>query len=174
MYAVFLCGSNSSGSRLKVLMKYIENLFEERGIETFFWDVYENHLPLLDPTEKKVSLAKKLDAQAKKADIVIMGTPLYHNALSGALKNTLDHMNFDCLKDTQVGLVCTAGSVRTSALIFPHLRSVVSELRGESVYTTVGAATSDFEKIEGVGKYELVDENIKNRCTVFADEFISK
>ena len=153
-------------------MKYIENLFSERGVETHFWDVYENSLPLLDPSAKKVPLAKELDTQVRKADIVIVGTPLYHNTLSGALKNTLDHMDFNSLEGTKVGLVCTAGNVRTSALIFPHFRSVISELRGEPVYTTVGAASSDFDKVGETGGYTLVDENIKSRCIALLDECI--
>lgn len=170
MYVVFLCGVHSEKSRLKSLMKEAEELFVEKGAKTHFWDVYENHLPILDPKEKKHKRAKKLDKEVKKADVVVMGTPLYHNTLSGALKNTLDHMNYDGLEDTKVGLMCTAGSVRTSALIFPHFRSVVAELRGEPVYTTVGAAMSDFEKDEN-GNYMLENESIKERMQQFVAEF---
>lgn len=162
MKILIISGAYSKKSRLKSLLAFLGELLKQHGHSIEDWDVYEKKLPLLDPTEEKNQIALQLDEAIDAADGIVIGSPLYHNSLSGALKNTLDHLEYTIFKNKKVGLVSVAGSARTSALLFPHFRSVISEMRGDVVYTTLGAAMDDFKK-DSEGEYVLVNEEIRQR-----------
>lgn len=63
-------------------------------------------------------------------DLVLLASPEYHGALSGSLKNALDHLPEGALQGKLVGLIGVAGGSVSPVATTMQLRSVVRALGG--------------------------------------------
>lgn len=96
---------------------------EFESVETDLVDLRSLSLPVYDADADDAGDAEVLRDRIRRADSVILGSPVYHGSYSSALKNALDYCGFDELEATTVGLLCVAGgSFPTTTL--DHLRSV--------------------------------------------------
>lgn len=122
-------------------------------------------LPVFDPHRAGPdgAAAALLDA-VRRADAVVLGTPGYHGAMSGLVKNALDHLESlraderPYLDGRAVGvIVCSAGwQACGTALV--SARSAVHALRGwpTPFGVTVNSAEQDADDVRVAGALQIL------------------
>lgn len=123
-----------------------------------------------DPTLHPEKIVRDFVAEVEKADVIILGSPLYHGSFTGALKNALDNLRGDALHGKWAGLVGNAGGARASHVQFSHLRQVVNTLEGYTAQTQIGTCKTDYEDL--AEKYVLRDQGMKERCERLVKELM--
>ena len=113
-----ICGSRREGSYTRRALEEALVGVEAAGGTTELLEFAEIHLPPLDPASDGAGDADVVRRTIRRADAVILGTPLYHGSYSGALKNALDYRGFDGFENT------TAGSSSSREGRFPRRRSI--------------------------------------------------
>ena len=66
----------------------------------------------------------------QRADGLLMGSPNYHGSLTGVLKNALDLLGPDAIRDKLVGLVATARGDAGAMNTLNHMRHVCRWMNG--------------------------------------------
>ena len=107
------------------------------GAEVVQFTGHELDLPTFTGAPEALTpAAKRLLAELRRADGVILGSPGYHGAVSGMMKNALDHledMNRDAapyLHGRAVGCIATAAGWQAAIATLANLRGIVHALRG--------------------------------------------
>lgn len=178
MKILLICGSVAEKSHTNALLRYIEELFVNEKYEVSFWDLKTQPLPVvlpeyhMDPTKNPDKEIQKFVAEVESAQIVILGSPLYHGSYTGVIKNALDNLRGDAFRNKWVGLVGNAGSSRANHVEHLHLRQVVNTMVGYAAQTQVGTCGEDYS--ESSGQYVLSNADIKERCKRLVQELISQ
>jgi FMN reductase len=129
----------------------------EQGADTLLLCGSDLDLPAYNPGGGAPNAAaRRIVAEMRRADGIILGTPGYHGGISGLVKNALDYteeLKADgrpYLEGRAVGCIVTAAGEQGAVTTLIALRSVVHALRGWP--TPLGAAivTSD-EVFDGAG-----------------------
>ena len=114
------------------------------------------HGRLIDLAERRIAFADgrspaDLDddtadvvAELITAEAVVLATPIYRGSLTGALKNLLDHVPVDALRDTPVAIVAMGGSDHHYLGAERHLRDVLAWFGALIVPTAVYLTGRDF------------------------------
>lgn len=176
MNILLLCGSIAQKSHTNALLHHLEQLLQEKNQQTVFWDLKAQPLPIAlpeyhkDPTQHPEEIVRQFVQSVENAEIIVLGTPLYHGSYSGVLKNALDSLRWDAFRGKWIGLIGNAGSLRANHVEFAHLRQVVNTLVGYTAQTQVGTCREDYE--ESPDKYVLQNEEIKERCQRLVDELV--
>jgi NAD(P)H-dependent FMN reductase len=124
---VAVAGSQRDDSVTRQALVRTLDSARERGARTELLDLREYDLPMLDPDVETPTDAVRLTDRIAAADVVVLGTPMYHGSYSSPLKTALDYCGFDEFENTTVGLVSVAGgSFPTRPL--DHLRGVCRAL----------------------------------------------
>ena len=76
------------------------------------------------------------------ADALVLASPIYNASIPGALKNVLDLLPIDSIKDKVVGIIVTAGSDKDYRVAQYHLMPVL-----------------DYMKASVLTKYVFIEEN---------------
>jgi NAD(P)H-dependent FMN reductase len=131
---------------------------EFEGVETDCIDLRSLSLPIYDADADDAGDAPELRSRIRRADAVILGSPVYHGSYSSALKNALDYCGFDELEETTVGLLCVAGGAFPTTTL-DHLRSVSRALNAWVLphQVAIPRARNCFEGDE------LVDDDVRER-----------
>jgi FMN reductase len=79
-----------------------------------------------------------------RADAVVLATPIYRGTLTGSLKNALDHVPVDGLRDTPVAIVAMGGSDHHYLGAERHLRDILAWFGALVVPTAVYLNSRDF------------------------------
>ena len=126
-HVVAVCGSRREGSYTRRALLEALSGAEAAGGTTELLDLADIPLLPLDPASDGADDGDVVRRTIRKADAVILGTPMYHGSYSGVLKNALDYCGVDEFEDTTVGLlVVSGGPFPTPALT--HLRDVCRSL----------------------------------------------
>ncbi|ANB59444.1 NADPH-dependent FMN reductase [Anoxybacteroides amylolyticum] len=130
MNIVVVNGSPRKYGRTRIVAKHIA---ERYGAALF--DVSEDILPLYNGEEGQMELplVKKLHQLMKKAEGVILCSPEYHNAMSGALKNALDFLGSDEFVDKPVALIAVAGGGKGGINALNNMRTVMRGLYANAI-----------------------------------------
>ena len=148
---VAVCGSLRDESYTRTALKYALEAADRAGAETELLDLREYDLPVFDPDTDAADRgdAPRLLERVRRADGVILGSPVYHGSYSGALRNFHDYCSFDEYEDTVVGLLATAGG-GSYASTLDHLRITVRSVHGRAIPHQVGIrnAADQFEPAE--------------------------
>ncbi|GAB2555254.1 NADPH-dependent FMN reductase [Gracilibacillus alcaliphilus] len=83
-----------------------------------------------------------------EADIIIMGTPIFHASIPGALKNIFDLLPVNALQDKVVGILVTAGSAKHYLVVEQQLKPILSYMKASIVPTYVFMEEKDFYRKE--------------------------
>ncbi|MSR85715.1 NAD(P)H-dependent oxidoreductase [Candidatus Uhrbacteria bacterium] len=176
MKILIICGSIAKKSHTRALLKYCEALLIDRDVEVEFWDLLTRPLSFVipefhkDPTQTPNENVKALNGAVVAADGIILGSPLYHGSYSGVLKNALDNLPYDALKNKPVGLVSNGG-MRNGAHPCEHLRLVVRALYGYVLQSQIGTGEKDYNEI--ADGFELEEQEIKDRAVRLVDELVA-
>jgi FMN reductase len=140
---VGLGGSLRAGSATLALLRYVLGVAAAHGASTELVDLRELPLPLYDAGDPaRTPEVERLLALARRADGLVFATSVYHNTLTGAMKNALDY--FELLRDDQppyltgrpVGLLAGGGGVNP-VLGINTLEYVMRALRALVVWPMV-------------------------------------
>lgn len=117
-HIVGLGGSLRQGSATLRLLRYALEAAAEHGATTELIELHELPLPLY-VADRPVHTpeVKRLLTAVRRADALLFATPVYHNTLSGAMKNALDYL--ELLRDDEppyltgrpVGLLAAGGGI---------------------------------------------------------------
>ena len=121
MKLVVINGTPRKFGRTRVVAKYIADQFEGE-----LYDLAIEELPLYNGEESQRDLeaVKKLKTLVKAADGVVLCTPEYHNAMSGALKNSLDYLSSNEFIHKPVALLAVAGGGKGGINALNSMRTV--------------------------------------------------
>ena len=158
IHVVAVAGSLRDGSHTRTALRYALAAAADRGATTEFVDLREFDLPSLDPDAESQGDGERFAERIRRADSVLLGTPVYHGSYSGVLKNALDYCGFDEFEETTVGLLAVAGgSFPVTAL--EHLRSVCRALNAWVLPHQAAVPRAS----DAVADGELVDDQLADR-----------
>jgi azobenzene reductase len=125
-------GSLSATSNTYKGVKAALDASHEHGAEVTLYDLRENPLPLFHPDhceqlqDDNVRLFTQL---LSEADGIVLGSPEYHNSLSGAFKNAIDWVGTNQFKNKPVALVSAAGGPLSLATL-TTMQTMIRSLHG--------------------------------------------
>jgi NAD(P)H-dependent FMN reductase len=164
---VGVCGSLRDDSYTRIALGRALAGAADHGAETDLVDLREFELPAYDPDEREAGDADRLRERVRRADSVLLGTPMYHGSYAAPLKNALDYCGFDEFENTTVGLLgVSGGSFPITAL--DHLRSVCRALNAWVLpyQAAVPNSRSQFEE------RAFVDGDIESRVAVLGERAV--
>jgi NAD(P)H-dependent FMN reductase len=166
-HVVGVCGSLRDASYTRIALREALAEAKEFGAATALLDLREYDLPVFDPDAGDAGDAERLRSELRRADSVLLGSPMYHGSYASGLKNALDYAGFDEFEDTTVGLLAVSGGGFPSPTL-EHLRSVCRSLNAWVLphQAAVPDASSQFE--DG----EFVDERMEERVEVLGQRAV--
>lgn len=146
---LLLAGSVREPSYTHALVRAIANQLDTvEGVSTHVWDLRKSPLPIADPTyHYKLDEHPNPDVRtfgriAASANAFVLATPIYHNGISGAIKNALDHLTIEHFYLKPVGLASHGDARATQAV--EQLRIIVRGLLGYAITTQVCTSEEDY------------------------------
>ena len=151
-YVVALGGTLRPGSSTEKALTVALQGAAAAGARTYLIAGPELEMPLYAPDRpERTERAQHLIGELRKAHGVIIGSPGYHGAISGLVKNALDYtedMRSDAapyLHARPVGAVATGAGWQGAVNTLTALRSIVHALRGWN--TPMGVAINTAEPV---------------------------
>ncbi|MFP7736073.1 NADPH-dependent FMN reductase [Priestia aryabhattai] len=101
-----------------------------KSYQSSFLDLSELLLPIFtgDNYQYETEAVKMLIEKIDKADAILLATPEYHGAMSGALKNAFDFLNSAYFANKPVALVAVSGGGKGGINALNNLRTVTRAL----------------------------------------------
>lgn len=164
---VGVSGSRREGSYTRVGVAHALRAAAAAGAETELIDLRRWDLPAYDPdADGGVRVAVFAD-RLRRADAIILGSPVYHGSYASTLKTALDWVGSDEFEDATVGLLTVAGG-SAYATTLEHMRQVVRHVHGWVLPHQV-AIPHAWDAVEDG---EIVDEEIAERTTELGREAV--
>jgi FMN reductase len=151
MRLVAVLGSATAPGRLhRALSEAVERAGRGDGLSVELIDLAACRIEPADgrPPEALNDDTATTVAAIAAADAVVLATPVYRGSLTGTLKNLLDHVPIEALRDTPVAIVAMGASEHHYLGAERHLRDVLAFFGALVVPTAVYLSSRDFE--EGV------------------------
>jgi NAD(P)H-dependent FMN reductase len=159
MRSMLVCGSLHRASGTRAALLIAAEVVRASGAAVDFYDLREHRLPLYDPDAESIPpMVTDFRSRALAADALIFGTPEYHGAMSGALKNAFDHIGSRYVKNKPVGLLACAGGGKGGVNALGNLRTVVRSVSALAVPEQVVVDEADFD-----ADMNLINENRRKR-----------
>ena len=150
---LLVAGSTSRQSRTRTLAHLAAATLEGTGADTAVWDLAEHRIPMPGADDDRV---KSFRSAVRSAHALILLTPLCHNSYSGVLKNALDHLELQDVRNRPVALI-SAGGGSGSPQAVDHLRIVVRSLHAVAIPCQVVAQHADFQAGPAGGEVACAD-----------------
>lgn len=128
MNMVIINGSPRKNGRTAIAAAFIAKKYHAKQI-----DIYD--IPIFNGESEQGELPqiKSLRKQVKEADAVILTSPEYHSAMSGALKNALDFLGSDHFAHKPVALLAIAGGGKGGINALNNMRVVARGLYANAI-----------------------------------------
>ena len=125
MKIVAIVGSLRESSTSRHALRLAATGAERAGATVEWLELRELDLPLCDGRRDSYGPeVERLRAAVQGADALLVGSPEYHGSMTGVLKNALDLLGPDELRDKMVGLLATARGDAGAMNALNHLRHV--------------------------------------------------
>jgi azobenzene reductase len=162
---VLICGSmNKEHSLTKLGLKEIEKILNEKGHVTNFIEVKDLNLPIFEPkyVKQPPNAIKNLVEIIKESNALIVGSPEYHGGYSGAIKNLIDYLTGDLLRNKPIALLSAAGGYRSGINTLNGLRLVFRSLYARVIAEQVAISAWDIieDEQENIQFIEPISEKI--------------
>lgn len=108
-------------------------------------------------------------AAVRRADALVVATPVFTASYSGLFKTFVDSLEPDALVGTPVLVAATAGTARHSLVLDHALRPLFAYLRAAVVPTGVFAASEDFGAAAGADGADALETRITRAAGELAD-----
>ncbi len=159
---IAVSGSSGNGSSTAAALKYALQGAEAFGAEVKLIELSDYNLIIAGSVKESdyPEDVTKFRNEVNDADGIILGTPEYHNSLSGILKNAIDLLRREQFENKVVGLVGVAGGDLGATNSLNNLNIICRSLHCWVSPHQVSIANSGsvFDKHKN-----LLDEEIKNR-----------
>ncbi|MEW4274827.1 NADPH-dependent FMN reductase [Priestia megaterium] len=101
-----------------------------KSYQSSFLDLSQLSLPIFtgEPHQYEIEEMKVLTEAIEKADGILLATPEYHGAMSGALKNAFDFLNSAYFAHKPVALIAVSGGGKGGINALNNLRTVTRAL----------------------------------------------
>ncbi|MHC8969104.1 NAD(P)H-dependent oxidoreductase [Priestia aryabhattai] len=101
-----------------------------KSYQSSFLDLSQLSLPIFtgEPHQYETEEVQELIEKIEKADAILLATPEYHGAMSGALKNAFDFLNSAHFAHKPVALLAVAGGGKGGINALNNLRTVTRAL----------------------------------------------
>src|ERR1700752_1934353 len=174
---VGLGGTLRANSSTERALRYCLDSVERQGGRTKFFSGQDLVLPMYAPHElERTPKALELVSALREADAVVVGSPGYHGAVSGLVKNALDYIE-DLrenprvyLDNTPWGCISCAYGWQAAVGTLSHLRNIGHALRAWP--TPLGVAINSADQIWGENG-ELTDDTIKSQLELMATQVLA-
>lgn len=173
--AFLLAGSIKIPSYTHALVAAIAaRLAATEGTATQIWDLRTRPLPIADPTyhqnpeDHPNQDVRAFVAAVDSANAIVLATPIYHNGVSGVLKNALDQLAIRHFYLKPVGLASHGGSRTTQAV--EQLRIITRGMMGYAIATQVCTAREDYAPAESREGIALTASALVERVDLFCRE----
>src|SRR3954449_9390571 len=111
MRVLLICGSVSKVSHTRGLMQALGDALLALGCEIEIWDLLQRPMPIAipefhyNPEDTPDDNVRAFVAAARVPDALAIATPLYRGSMSGVVKNALDQLTSDALRNKPVALL---------------------------------------------------------------------
>ena len=143
--------SSTSEQALRLFLKGLR----ERGAETSLFLGSDLDFPLYDPvTPTKVPRIDRFVETVRQCDALVIATPVYHGAVTGLIKNAIDHLT-ELMNDTRpyltgrpVCCIAAGGGLPGAVTALSSLRDIVHALRGwpTPMQVPINSSTKPFDE----------------------------
>jgi azobenzene reductase len=172
-----LAGSVRQSSYTHALVAAVAaRLATAEGAKTSIWDLRTSPLPIADPAyHHNPENHPNVDVRAfvrtvDSANAIVLATPIYHNGLSGVVKNALDHLTIEQFYLKPVGLA-SHGDFRSTQAV-EQLRIIVRGLLGYATTTQVCTAEEDYAPADNAEGVALTAAPLVDRVARFCRELM--
>jgi azobenzene reductase len=130
MHIVVVNGSPRKSGRTGIVARHIARQYRAQLI-----DLSKEVIPLYngEASQEELPSVLYLRQQMQQADGVILCSPEYHGAMSGALKNALDFLNSDQFEHKPVALIAVAGGGKGGINALNNMRTVMRSLHANAI-----------------------------------------
>jgi FMN reductase len=167
---VAVSGNLGARSRSRTLVHEVVRAIEERtAAEVTSIDVGSLAADLgrlTDPADVPERVAAAL-AAIGRADVLVVGSPVYKGSYTGLFKHLIDFVPPDALSGVPVVLTATGGSDRHAAVIEHQLRPLFGFFAAQTVPTGVFALDADFTD------YRLIRPEVQARVIRAGEEALA-
>lgn len=122
-----ICGSLRPNSYTRMALRVALRGAQEVGAQTQLIDLCAYQLVFCDGNQDESRYPPdvfRLRADVRQAQGILLGTPEYHNSMSGVLKNALDLMGFAEFEGKMIGLVSVSGGTVGAVDALNSLRNI--------------------------------------------------
>src|SRR6476659_5051799 len=176
-FIVGLGGTLRANSSTERALRYCLESVERQGGRTRLFSAEDLDLPMYAPHElERTARALELVTALRDADAVVVGSPGYHGAVSGLVKNALDYIE-DLREDPRVyldntpwGCISCAYGWQAAVGTLGQLRSIGHALRAWP--TPLGVAINSADEIwDGAGL--LTDTGVQGNLDLLATQLLT-
>lgn len=167
MLVVSIAGSPSKQSRSGLLLDYSARWLHQRGIELVSFNIHQFDANDLLHARFDSPAVRHLSAQVLRADGLLISTPVYKAAYSGALKVMLDLLPERALADKVVLPIATGGSNAHMLAVDYALKPVLNALKAQEVLHGVFAEDNQAQ----YGDPPVLSEPLQARLDVALEQF---
>ncbi|MEZ0366655.1 NADPH-dependent FMN reductase [Mycobacterium sp. pUA109] len=174
---VALGGTLRADSSTERALRHCLAAVERRGGRTQLFSGEDIELPMYNPHEPaRTERATRLIDALRRADAVVVGSPGYHGAISGLVKNALDYIE-DMREDSRVyldnkpwGCISCAYGWQAAVGTLGQLRVIGHALRAWP--TPLGVAINSADRIwDHAG--ELIDTTVSDQLDLLATQVLT-
>jgi FMN reductase len=174
---VGLGGTLRANSSTERALRYCLDEVERQGGRIRFFSGPELELPMYAPHKlERTPAAQELVGALRDADAVVVGSPGYHGAISGLVKNALDYIE-DLREDPRVyldntpwGCISCAYGWQAAVGTLGQLRAIGHALRAWP--TPLGVAINSADKIWDESG-ELIDATVRGQLDMLATQLLA-
>jgi FMN reductase len=141
-----ILGSVTPPGRLSTAVREALARAEALGHGTTLLDLGQLSLGFADgrPLDQLTDDTPRLVQLVQAADAVLLATPIYRATLTGALKNALDLLPLEALRDKPVGIVSMGATLHHFLGAESHLRDILAWFGAITAPTAVYLSPADF------------------------------
>ncbi|MEI8135422.1 MAG: NAD(P)H-dependent oxidoreductase [bacterium] len=165
-----ICGSMRPKSATAFLIHQSLEAAKLRGGEIDFYDIAEHQLPFCDGREDESTYpdsVHEFKELVRNANGIIIGSPEYHNSITGSLKNALDFCSSRDFDHKIIGLIGVAGGAMGAPHAISHLRTI---MRGVSAWVVPHQVSISNSGKMFAGDGILADPSLDRRLKKLGDD----
>jgi FMN reductase len=165
---VAVVGSPAPHSRTRSLVTEIQGrIVSETGAAARLVDIAELVPSLMVRSREETSAVLEEALRAvERADLLLIGTPVYKGSYTGLFKHFIDLVDYTSLAGVPVGLLAMGGSDRHALVIDHQLRPLFGFFNAQTLPT--GVFVSERSYADGF----IDDPVLQNRISVFVRESV--
>jgi len=168
MNVLVLNGGPRKTGRTKIAATYIAKVYQAKH-----FDLSEKEMPLFngEETTSHHPNVQELRKLVTDAEAIVLLSPEYHNAMSGALKNALDFLSSEHFSHKPVALVAVAGGGKGGINALNNMRTVMRGLYAHAIpkQVVLDPHCFDYERKELNTESASLIEQLMNELSVYKE-----